>query len=185
MKVKVRFINEDAKALYLKASKDKSIFPFKEHDSDFCYDVVATSREEVAPNVYKYGIGLAFQIDRSIEEIESAVRLVLNDDNVRLVASRYLDMWRSPLKLSIDFRPRSSVWKTGMVLANCIGTIDEDYCGEVAAIFYDLLPDMPNYEIGDRIGQIKIGATFPIEFVEVSNLDSTERGDGGFGSTGK
>lgn len=67
MKVKVKFINEDAKALYLKASKEKSIFPFKEHDSDFCYDVVSTSREEVAPNVYKYGIGLAFQIDRTIE----------------------------------------------------------------------------------------------------------------------
>lgn len=72
-----------------------------------------------------------------------------------------------------------------MVLANCEGTIDEHYTGEVAAIFYDIMPDMPNYEVGDRIGQIKIGATFPIEFVEVSDLDSTERGDGGFGSTGK
>ena len=185
MKVKVRFISEDAKALYLKASKEKSIFPFKEHDSDFCYDVVATSREEVAPNVYKYGIGLAFQIERTIEEIESAMRLLLNDDNIRLVASSNLDMWRSPLNLSIDFRPRSSVWKTGMVLANCEGTIDEHYTGEVAAIFYDIMPDMPNYEVGDKIGQIKIGATFPIEFVEVDSLNSTERGDGGFGSTGK
>ena len=185
MKVKVKFINEEVKALYLKASKEKSIFPFKEHASDFCYDVVATSREEVAPNVYRYGIGLAFQIDRSIEEIESGMRLLMSDDKERLVASSHLDMWRSPLKLSIDFRPRSSAWKTGMILANCQGTIDEDYCGEVAAIFYDLLPDMPNYEVGDKIGQIKIGATFPIEFVEVDSLNSTERGDGGFGSTGK
>ena len=175
MKVKVRFINEDAKALYLKASKEKSIFPFKEHDSDFCYDVVATSREEVAPNVYKYGIGLAFQIERGFEETE----FLLNDSSIDM------DFTESPIRLSIDFRPRSSVWKSGMVLANCQGTIDEDYCGEVAAIFYDLLPDMPNYEVGDKIGQIKIGATFPIEFVEVDSLDSTERGDGGFGSTGK
>jgi dUTP pyrophosphatase len=44
---------------------------------------------------------------------------------------------------------------------------------------------MPKYEVGDKIGQIKIGATFPIEFIEVDSLDSTERGDGGFGSTGK
>jgi dUTP pyrophosphatase len=44
---------------------------------------------------------------------------------------------------------------------------------------------MPNYEVGDKIGQIKIGAAFPIEFVEVDSLNSTERGDGGFGSTGK
>lgn len=176
MKVKVRFINEDAKALYHKASKEKSIFPFKEHDSDFCYDVVATSREEVAPNVYKYGIGLAFQIERGREPFEIT-------DGV--LSYSPINFNYSPINLSIDFRPRSSVWKSGMVLANCQGTIDEDYCGEVAAIFYDLLPDMPNYEVGDKIGQIKIGATFPIEFVEVSNLDSTERGDGGFGSTGK
>lgn len=186
MKVKVRFISEDAKALYRKASKEKSIFPFKEHDSDFCYDVVATSREEVAPNVYKYGIGLAFQIDRRVENI--VLPKPIREENGVIVATYgavNYDSRRSNINLSIDFRPRSSVWKTGMVLANCIGTIDEDYCGEVAAIFYDLLPDMPNYEVGDKIGQIKIGATFPIEFVEVSNLDSTERGDGGFGSTGK
>ena len=175
MKVKVRFISENAKALYLKASKEKSIFPFKEHDSDFCYDVVATSREEVAPNVYKYGIGLAFQIERGFDVTEF----------LRKDLGKGINFAESPMLLSIDFRPRSSVWKTGMVLANCEGTIDEHYTGEVAAIFYDIMPDMPNYEVGDKIGQIKIGATFPIEFVEVSNLDSTERGDGGFGSTGK
>jgi dUTP pyrophosphatase len=181
MKVKVRFISEDAKALYRKASKEKSIFPFKEHDSDFCYDVVATGREEVAPNVYKYGLGLAFQIDRGIEDIELCMH---GDEGIFLPYSQ-LDIVRSPINLSIDFRPRSSVWKTGMVLANCEGTIDEHYTGEVAAIFYDIMPDMPNYEVGDKIGQIKIGATFPIEFIEVDSLDSTERGDGGFGSTGK
>lgn len=185
MKVKVKFINDNAKALYFKASKEKSIFPFKEYDSDSCYDVVATSREEVAPNVYKYGIGLAFQIERGLEDIESGYRLVLDSDAEKLVAPSYLDMWRSPLNLSIDFRPRSSVWKTGMVLANCEGTIDEHYTGEVAAIFYDIMPDMPKYDVGDKIGQIKIGVTFPIQFIEVAELDSTERGDGGFGSTGK
>jgi dUTP pyrophosphatase len=182
MKVKVKFISEDAKALYLKASKEKSIFPFKEHDSDFCYDVVATSREEVAPNVYKYGIGLALQIRRGCEIIQDG-----GEGWERLFRGNccLFESYDSPLKFSIDLRPRSSIWKTGMVLANCEGTIDEHYIGEVAAIFYDIMPDMPNYEVGDKIGQIKIGATFPIEFVEVDSLDSTERGDGGFGSTGK
>lgn len=37
-----------------------AVIPFKTYDKDFCYDVVATSCEELAPNVYKYGIGLAF-----------------------------------------------------------------------------------------------------------------------------
>lgn len=142
----------------VKKLNDKAVIPFKKHDSDFCYDVVATSCEEIAPNVYKYGTGLAFQIER-------------ND-------VLYYN-------LSIDFRPRSSVWQKGMVLANCTGTIDEDYRGEVSAIFYHIFPDMPIYKVGDRIGQIKIGATLPMNFVEVGELDNTQRGDGGFGSTGK
>lgn len=142
----------------VKKLNDKAVIPFKKHDSDFCYDVVATSCEEIAPNVYKYGTGLAFQIERNG---------VLG------------------YNVSIDFRPRSSVWQTGMVLANSIGTIDEDYTGEVSAIFYHLFPDMPIYKVGDRIGQIKIGTTLPMHFVEVEELDNTQRGDGGFGSTGK
>lgn len=161
MKVKVKFISDKAKELYLKASEGESIFPFKKHKSDFCYDVVATSCEEIAPNVYKYGLGVAFQIDRGAEFVASST------------------------KLSIDFRPRSSVWKTGMVLSNCTGTIDESYTGEVSAIFYHLFPDMPIYKVGDRIGQIKIGVTLPIDFKEAESLDATERGDGGFGSTGR
>lgn len=183
MKVKVRFVNHKAKELYLKASKENSTFPFKEHASDFCYDVVATSREEVAPNVYKYGIGLAFQIERGWECLEysfgdSWLAKILGD-------SYWLDLCHSQLKLSIDLRPRSSIWKTGMVLANSQGTIDEGYTNEISAVFYHIMPNMPKYEVGDKIGQIKIGATFPIEFIEVDSLDSTERGDGGFGSTGK
>lgn len=178
MEVKVKFVNDNAKELYLKASKDKSVFPFKEHDSDFCYDVVATSKEEVAPNVYRYGVGLAFQIERGAELIESF-------RTPTYCTYKVVNLDASPLILSLDFRPRSSVWKTGMVLANCEGTIDEHYTGEVAAIFYDIMPDMPKYEVGDKIGQIKIGGTLPIEFVEVAQLDNTERGDGGFGSTGK
>ena len=94
-------------------------------------------------------------------------------------------MRQSPLNLSIDFRPRSSVWKTGMVLSNCEGTIDELYRGEVFAIFYHVMPDMPRYRIGDKIGQIKLGMAFPIEFVAVDELDDTERGENGYGSSGR
>lgn len=174
MKVKVKKISEGA------------VLPYKKYDEDFCYDVVATSCEEVAPNVYKYGIGLAFQIERGVEEIESCVRFHTDDDTeLGVIARRQMDMWRSPLKLSIDLRPRSSVWQTGMVLSNCEGTIDELYTGEVSAVFYHIMPNIPKYEVGDRIGQIKIGVTFPIEFVEVEELDKTARGDGGYGSTGR
>lgn len=148
MKVKVKKLNENA------------VIPFKTYEKDFCYDVVAVSEEEVAPNVWKYGIGLAFQIDRD-----------------SLFAHRYLN-------LSIDLRPRSSVWKTGMVLSNCVGTIDELYTGEVSAVFYHVFPNMERYKVGQRIGQIKIGTTMPIEFVVVDELDETERNSGSYGSTG-
>lgn len=182
MKVKVKFVNDKAKELYFKASNSNSIFPFKTFDDDFCYDVVATSCTEVAPNVYKYGIGLAFQIQRGWETIQDGGK-----GWQRLLRGNpcFFEVHDSPLKLSIDFRPRSSVWKTGMVLSNSQGTIDENFTGEVSAVFYHIMPNMPKYEIGDKIGQIKIGATFPIEFVEVRQLDKTKRGNGGFGSTGK
>ena len=72
-----------------------------------------------------------------------------------------------------------------MVLANSCGTVDYGYTGEVCAFFYHVMPNMPKYEPGDRVAQMKIGFTVPIEFVEVKELDETERGDGGFGSTGK
>lgn len=155
MKVKVKYTNDLARELYLKASNNKSDKPFKTYERDFCYDVVATSCEEIAPNIYKYGIGLAFQIEANSFEV-----------------------------FSIDFRPRSSIWETGMVLSNSSGTIDEPYRGEVCAVFYHVMPNMPKYEVGDRIGQIKIGTTFPVAFVE-AELDSTERNEGGYGSTGK
>lgn len=161
MIVKVKYTNELARELYHNASGNESQFPFKKYDEDFCYDVVATSCTEIAPNAYEYGIGLAFQIER-VGGLAVA-----------------------PMKLSIDLRPRSSVWKTGMVLSNSVGTIDETYTGEVSAIFYHLFPDMPIYKVGERIGQIKIGLTYPMKFVEVDELDGTMRGAGGFGSTGK
>lgn len=161
MKVKVKKISEGA------------VLPYKKYMPDFCYDVVATSCEEVAPNIYKYGLGLAFQIERGIERIT----------DIGKIEEWYAHCSR--LNLSLDFRPRSSVWQTGMVLSNCTGTIDELYTGEVSAVFYHIMPNMPKYEVGDRIGQIKIGVTFPIEFIEVEELDKTARGDGGYGSTGK
>lgn len=99
----------------LKKIDDKAVIPYKTYNKDFCYDVVATSCEEVAPNVYKYGLGLAFQIERGREPIET---------NGYLVEYCPIDFNRSPINLSIDFRPRSSVWQTGMILSNCVGTVN-------------------------------------------------------------
>ena len=180
MKVKIKYIDDKAKQLYLKASDGKYDRPYKTYDDDFCYDVIATSCKEVAPNVYKYGLGIAFQIVR-----DGYKALVGKMDYVGYGFDDNFDTKLQSLHLSIDVRPRSSVWKTGMVLSNCEGTIDELYTGEVSAVFYHVMPTMPKYEVGDRIGQIKIGATIPIEFIESDELSKTERGTGGYGHTGK
>lgn len=182
MKVKVKYTNSLTEQLYLKASKGISAVPFKTYDEDFCYDVVATSCEEVAPNVYKYGIGLAFQIERGLEPLLQVRKNMFGQEEM-LVSC--VDLSKSPIKLSLDLRPRSSVWKTGMSLSNGEGTVDELFRGEASAVFYHLIPNMPKYEVGDKIGQIKIGITLPIQFEEVTELNKTERGDGGYGSTGK
>ena len=73
-----------------------------------------------------------------------------------------------------------------MSLANCEGTLDEFYRGEAKAVFYHFIPNMPRYKVGDKIGQIKLGFTVPIEFSWDDEInENTERGEGGFGSTGK
>ena len=90
-----------------------------------------------------------------------------------------------PEKTQLDLRPRSSIWKTGLVLTNSVGTIDEDYRGEISAVFYNVVPELPDYEIGDRIGQIQVVDRKDVVFRETSKLSETIRGEGGFGSTGK
>ena len=149
-----------------------AVVPFKTYPEDFCYDVVATSEEEIAPNVWKYGIGLAFEI--------GGLRYVKGNIDYE---DRYIEI--PDMMFSLDFRPRSSIYKTGMVLSNAVGTVDNLYRGEVSAVFYHVFPDMPRYRVGDRIGQIKLGFTLPIEFEEVDELIQTARGDGGYGSTGR
>ena len=80
--------------------------------------------------------------------------------------------------------PRSSVYKTGQSLTNCVGVIDSGYRGEIMLKF-TLSPYQREYQIGDRIGQLIIIPYPMIEFVEVEELTPTDRGKGGYGSTGR
>ena len=132
--------------------------PFKAegHEADFCYDCVAVSEEEIAPNVWRYGLGFALQ---PVNDFDGS--------NVR----------------GIQMRARSSVWKTGMVLSNSVGTIDEIYTGHIMAVFYHVMPNMPRYKVGDKVCQLCLERTESIDFVEVPELRSTTRGSGGYGST--
>ena len=80
--------------------------------------------------------------------------------------------------------PRSSVYKTGQTLTNCVGVIDSGYRGEIMLKF-TLSPYAKVYEIGDRVGQLIIMPYPRIDFVEVDELIPSDRGEGGYGSTGR
>ena len=82
--------------------------------------------------------------------------------------------------------PRSSIRKYELTLSNSVGIIDSGYRGEIQATFKKTNGlDSLAYKVGDRIAQIMIIPHPPIEFNEVAELSDTERGEGGFGSTGK
>jgi dUTP pyrophosphatase len=82
--------------------------------------------------------------------------------------------------------PRSSIRKYELILSNSVGVIDSGYRGEIQATFKkENGLDSLAYKVGDRICQIMIIPHPTIEFEEVNELNNTDRGQGGFGSTGK
>lgn len=151
------------KVKFKRLHKD-AVIPSKKIKDDFCFDLTAVTEEEIAPNVWRYGFGFALQVDDDIHSITT----------------------RNMFSLGFSVRPRSSVWKTGMILSNCIGTVDEGYTGEISVVFYHVMPNMERYHVGDRVAQLHFDRTDKyLDFIEVDELDGTERGSNGYGSTGK
>ena len=91
-----------------------------------------------------------------------------------------------PEGYEIQVRPRSGLAiKHGITMLNTPGTVDSDYRGELKVIVVNLSNEAYTIEPNERIGQFVLNKIEQIEFVEVEELDSTERGEGGFGHTGK
>ena len=127
--------------VFFKRLNEKAQVPVKAsgHENDFCYDCYAVSEEEVAPNVWKYGLGFAVQPANDFD-----------GHNIR----------------GFNVRARSSVWKTGMVLSNSQGTIDEIYTGEISVVFYHVMPDRPRYRVGYEVCQMSRDRTEALDYVE-------------------
>ena len=139
----------------IKKLNELAVIPSYAKDGDAGMDLVATSIISETDTQITYGIGLALEIPKGF------VGLIF---------------------------PRSSVRKTRLMLSNCVGVIDSGYRGELQATFNKVNQNSiaeNDYNVGDRIAQIMIIAHPPIEFEEADELSDTERGDGGFGSTGK
>lgn len=91
-----------------------------------------------------------------------------------------------PEDLEAQIRPRSGLAiKHGITLLNAPGTIDSDYRGEIKVILVNLSNDNYTIKPYDRIAQIIISQFVKAEFEIAENLDETDRGNSGFGSTGK
>ncbi len=90
-----------------------------------------------------------------------------------------------PSGYECQVRPRSGLaLKKGVTVLNSPGTIDADYRGEVGVILINLSSEPVVIESGERIAQLIFSKVEQAEWVEVETLSETERGEGGFGSTG-
>ena len=160
MKVRIKKLNENA------------VIPKYARHGDAGMDLTAVSMELDAYGNVCYGTGLAFEIP------EGYVGLIF---------------------------PRSSICKKQLLLSNAVGVIDSGYRGEVSFKFKPSMA-LDNrqcvkadeeklwsiavrqndiYKVGDRIGQMIIMPYPSVEFEEVEELSETERGEGGYGSSGK
>lgn len=105
-----------------------------------------------------------------------------NDTNTMVTYNTGLSMEIPEGYVGLLF-PRSSISKTDLILSNSVGVIDSGYRGPIMFKFRYPEEGMV-YDVGDRIGQIIIMPYPQIEFEEVDELSTSERGEGGFGSTG-
>jgi dUTP pyrophosphatase len=91
-----------------------------------------------------------------------------------------------PRAVEMQIRPRSGLaYKHGVTVLNAPGTIDSDYRGEIGVILINHGPEDFQINKGDRIAQAVLSKAVLANYKQVKELSSTERGAGGFGSTGR
>jgi dUTP pyrophosphatase len=139
----------------IKRLHPNAVIPTYAKEGDAGMDFVATSVISETHTQITYGLGVALEIPNGF------VGLVF---------------------------PRSSIRKTRLQLSNSVGVIDSGYRGELQATFNKITTTLENqkndYKVGDRVAQIMIIPHPSIDFQEVEYLSNTQRGEGGFGSTG-
>lgn len=146
----------------IKKLHPNAVIPKYAKDGDAGMDLTAVTKSNDRDGNIVYGTGLAFEIP------EGYVGLVF---------------------------PRSSLSRLDIALSNCVGVIDSGYRGEVTVKFKPAMlfnreqrPIILNnriYEVGERVAQIIIIPYPQITFIEADELSETERGTGGYGSSGK
>ena len=91
-----------------------------------------------------------------------------------------------PIGYEVQIRPRSGLaYKHGITVLNSPGTIDSDYRGDIGVLLINLSKEKFEIKNGDRIAQMLLAKHEVPKFIYEDKLSESERGDGGFGSTGK
>ena len=141
--------------LKVKRITDTAKIPTYAHDGDACFDIYSDGLKEICGFTMVHSTGLKFEI---------------------------------PKGYAMMIYSRSGMgFKDNTRLANCVGVVDSGYVGEVMVKLTrdDGCIHPLEYKLGDRIAQAMLIPVPVVEFEEVDDVEYTERGDGGFGSSGK
>lgn len=143
--------------IQFKKTHPSAVTPTRAHDQDAGYDLTAVSRTSDDFGNYVYDTGIAISIPTGY------VGLIFQ---------------------------RSSVAKKSVILSNAVGVIDAGYLGNITFKYKPIISDVKYtqarpYEVGERIGQLIIMPIPSVEFEEVDDLGTSERGTGNYGSTGR
>lgn len=139
----------------IKKTHENSILPKYSKPGDAGMDLYVADFEFVLDDGYPVGLN-----------VDSGIAVEIPEGHVGLVF------------------PRSSIKSTGHRLSNAVGVIDSGYRGSIKAYFDVFNAGLVTYGIGDRFAQLIVLPYPHVEFEEVDELSSSDRGDGGFGSTG-
>lgn len=138
----------------------------------------------------EYATEGAAAFDLFAYKIEKATRKIFDDDGSFMCRDDYA-MCQTGLACAIPkgfvmliFSRSGHGFKYGVRLANCVGVIDSDYRGEIMVKLRSDIDHPIHLHKGDRVAQAMIVPCPKVTLLEVEELDETERGDGGFGSTG-
>lgn len=162
MKVRIKKLNE------------KAVMPKKAHPTDAGFDLVATSREIDEYGNIVYGTGIAVEIPEGYVGLAFPRSSISKYDVMMANSTGVIDChFRGEIKFK--FKPTLHAW----------GDIDEEGDYEILVGGFHDAETVTPYAVGNRIAQLVIMPIPEIEFEEADELTTTDRGTGGYGSTGK
>lgn len=166
----------------------------------YCWEpsfVLKSYSENYLRNVYQYrGEGMAFKFTKTLENAVSPQKAHITDTGYDLCIVKKIKeengmilydtgiAVQPPLGYYFELVGRSSISKTGYIVANSIGIIDASYTGSLKVALIKVNKDAPDIQLPARIVQLIPRQLVHLDAIEVDDLNDTTRADGGFGSSG-